>query len=278
MAELVAAHGMPIGDESGRPQQLIVLAMGKQGGGELNVSSDIDLIFVYPEDGDTAAAGRPAPAVEPRILHPPGQAPDRRRCPRSSKTASRSGSTWRCARTATPGPLAASFEHGRGIPDRPGPRMGALRLGQGARRDRRRRTTSPRWTRSCGRSCSGATSTSASIDAIRNMHAQIRAEVNRQERLHPDRSNNVKLGRGGIREIEFLAQVFQLIRGGRDAGPARALHPRHAARAGRARSCWRPTPSSACWRPTPSCATSNTGCNTWTTPRPTPCRRATPTA
>src|SRR5207244_3285692 len=55
------------------------------------------------------------------------------------------------------------------------------------------------------------------IDAIRNMHAQIRAEVNRQERLHPDRSNNVKLGRGGIREIEFLAQVFQLIRGGRDA-------------------------------------------------------------
>ena len=55
-AELVAAHGMPTGEESGRPQHLIVLAMGKQGGGELNVSSDIDLIFVYPEDGDTAAA------------------------------------------------------------------------------------------------------------------------------------------------------------------------------------------------------------------------------
>jgi glutamate-ammonia-ligase adenylyltransferase len=48
------------------------------------------------------------------------------------------------------------------------------------------------------------------------MHAQIRAEVNRQERLHPERSHNVKLGRGGIREIEFLTQVFQLIRGGRD--------------------------------------------------------------
>jgi glutamate-ammonia-ligase adenylyltransferase len=39
-----------------------------------------------------------------------------------------------------------------------------------------------------------------SIDAIRNMHAQIRAEVTRQEARHPDRSNNVKLGRGGIRE------------------------------------------------------------------------------
>ncbi|MGZ3254999.1 MAG: bifunctional [glutamate--ammonia ligase]-adenylyl-L-tyrosine phosphorylase/[glutamate--ammonia-ligase] adenylyltransferase, partial [Burkholderiaceae bacterium] len=56
-----------------------------------------------------------------------------------------------------------------------------------------------------------------SIDAMRGMHAQIRAEVIRQETRHPDRSNNVKLGRGGIREIEFLAQVFQMIRGGRDA-------------------------------------------------------------
>ena len=52
--ELVAAHGMPLGEESGRPQELIVLSMGKGGGGELNVSSDIDLIFVYPEDGETA--------------------------------------------------------------------------------------------------------------------------------------------------------------------------------------------------------------------------------
>ena len=51
--EMTAAHGTPTGRESGLPQELIVLAMGKQGGRELNVSSDIDLIFVYPEDGDT---------------------------------------------------------------------------------------------------------------------------------------------------------------------------------------------------------------------------------
>ena len=57
-----------------------------------------------------------------------------------------------------------------------------------------------------------------SINALRSMHAQIRAEVVRQETRHPDRAMNVKLGRGGIREIEFLAQVFQLIRGGRDPG------------------------------------------------------------
>jgi glutamate-ammonia-ligase adenylyltransferase len=122
------------------------------------------------------------------------------------------------------GPLAASLNMVEELPDRPGPRVGTLRLGQGARRHRRAEDIAAldaivrpfvfRRYLDFG-----------VIDAIRNMHAQIRAEVNRQERLHPDRSNNVKLGRGGIREIEFLAQVFQLIRGGRDAGPARPLDP-----------------------------------------------------
>ena len=42
-----------------------------------------------------------------------------------------------------------------------------------------------------------------SIDAIRNMHAQIRAEVKRQELRHPDRSDNIKLGRGGSAKSNF---------------------------------------------------------------------------
>ena len=50
------------------------------------------------------------------------------------------------------------------------------------------------------------------IDSMRKLHAQIRQEVQRRNRL-----NNIKLGPGGIREIEFTAQVFQLIRGGSDA-------------------------------------------------------------
>lgn len=49
------------------------------------------------------------------------------------------------------------------------------------------------------------------IDSMRKLHTQIRQEVQRRD-LH----NNIKLGQGGIREIEFTAQVFQLIRGGRD--------------------------------------------------------------
>jgi len=50
------------------------------------------------------------------------------------------------------------------------------------------------------------------FESMRKLHAQIRQEVARRDRV-----NNIKLGPGGIREIEFIAQVFQLIRGGRDA-------------------------------------------------------------
>jgi glutamate-ammonia-ligase adenylyltransferase len=48
-------HGTPIG-ANGVPQDLLVVGMGKLGGAELNVSSDIDLIFVYDEDGETDGA------------------------------------------------------------------------------------------------------------------------------------------------------------------------------------------------------------------------------
>src|SRR6202158_515530 len=51
-------HGNPIGAESGAAQKLIVVGMGKLGGGELNASSDIDLVFVYPEAG-TSDGGKP---------------------------------------------------------------------------------------------------------------------------------------------------------------------------------------------------------------------------
>ena len=51
--KLQTQFGKPRGEASAAVQQLLVIAMGKLGGGELNVSSDIDLIFVYPEDGET---------------------------------------------------------------------------------------------------------------------------------------------------------------------------------------------------------------------------------
>jgi len=212
--ELVASHGVPTGEESGRPQQLMVLAMGKQGGGELNVSSDIDLIFVYPEDGETAAGPGQRQLSNHEFFVRLG-----RRLNAALSEVIEDGFTFRVDMALRPngksGPLAASL----GMVEE-------YLIVQGREWERYA------WVKA--RAVTGTPEDIAAldaivrpfvfrryldfgvIDAIRNMHAQIRAEVKRQERLHPERSHNVKLGRGGIREIEFLAQVFQLIRGGRD--------------------------------------------------------------
>ena len=64
----VEKSGEPRGEHSGKPQQLVVLALGKLGGQELNFSSDIDLIFAYPEEGEIP---RPAGAEQPRIFPAP---------------------------------------------------------------------------------------------------------------------------------------------------------------------------------------------------------------
>jgi glutamate-ammonia-ligase adenylyltransferase len=214
MAELTAIHGMPVGDESGRPQQMMVLAMGKHGGFELNVSSDIDLIFVYPEDGDTDAGPGQRSLSNHEFFVRLG-----RKLIAALSEITEDGFTFRVDMALRPngksGPLAASLNM---VED--------YLIVQGREWERYA------WVKA--RAVSGEAQDIAAldaivrpfvfrryldfgvIDAIRTMHAQIRAEVNRQERLHPERSHNVKLGRGGIREIEFLTQVFQLIRGGRD--------------------------------------------------------------
>jgi glutamate-ammonia-ligase adenylyltransferase len=216
-ADMVAAHGVPIGRDSGAAQEMIVLAMGKQGGGELNVSSDIDLIFVYPEDGDTAAV---AGSGQRTLSNHEFFVRLGKKLIAALAEITEDGYTFRVDMALRPnggsGPLAASL----GMVEN-------YLIVQGREWERYA------WVKA--RAVTGRAEDIAAldaivrpfcfrryldfgvIDAIRNMHAQIRAEVNRQERLHPDRSNNVKLGRGGIREIEFLAQVFQLIRGGRDA-------------------------------------------------------------
>ncbi len=214
-AEMRAAHGVPTGAESGIAQELIVLAMGKQGGFELNVSSDIDLIFVYPEDGDTVPT-QPGQRV---LSNHEYFVRLGKKLIAAIAEITEDGFTFRVDMALRPnggsGPLAASL----GMVEQ-------YLIVQGREWERYA------WVKA--RAVTGRAEDIAAldaivrpfcfrryldfgvIDAIRTMHAQIRAEVNRQERLHPERSHNVKLGRGGIREIEFLAQVFQLIRGGRD--------------------------------------------------------------
>ncbi|MDP3671959.1 MAG: bifunctional [glutamate--ammonia ligase]-adenylyl-L-tyrosine phosphorylase/[glutamate--ammonia-ligase] adenylyltransferase [Telluria sp.] len=216
MAEMVAAHGTPFGAESGLAQQMLVLAMGKQGGGELNVSSDIDLIFVYPEDGETVLGE----AGQRQLSNHEFFGRLGKKLIAALSEIIEDGFTFRVDMALRPngasGPLVASLNM-----------VEEYLIVQGREWERYA------WVKA--RAVSGTEADIAAldaivrpfvfrryldfgvIDAIRNMHAQIRAEVKRQEHLHPERSNNVKLGRGGIREIEFLAQVFQLIRGGRDA-------------------------------------------------------------
>jgi glutamate-ammonia-ligase adenylyltransferase len=214
--EMIALHGTPIGDDSGDSQGLIVLGMGKLGGRELNVSSDIDLIFAYAEDGETLTT-----AVGQRQLsnHEFFTRLGKKLIAALSEITA-DGFTFRIDMALRPngasGPLAASF----GM-------IEEYFIVQGREWERYAWVKARALT---GRKPELEALESlirpfvyrryldfGSIDAIRSMHAQIRAEVIRQETKHPERSNNVKLGRGGIREIEFLAQVFQLIRGGRDA-------------------------------------------------------------
>jgi glutamate-ammonia-ligase adenylyltransferase len=215
MEDMVALHGMPIGAASGLPQQMIVLGMGKLGGGELNVSSDVDLIFVYPEDGDTEVT---LPEQRGLSNHEFFTRLGKKLISALSEI-TEDGFTFRVDMALRPngksGPLAASLNM-----------VETYLILQGREWERYA------WTKA--RAITGTPADIAaleaisqpfifrryldygSIDALRSMHGQIRTEVQRQETRHPDRSDNVKLGRGGIREIEFLSQVFQLIRGGRD--------------------------------------------------------------
>lgn len=214
--EMIALHGTPIGEESNSPQSLIVLGMGKLGGGELNVSSDIDLIFTYAEDGETQTA---TPQQRTLSNHEFFVRLGKKLIAALSEITA-DGFTFRVDMALRPngasGPLVASFNM-----------VEEYLMVQGREWERYA------WVKA--RALTGnATDIAAlaaivrpfvyrryldfgTIQAMRGMHAQIRAEVVRQETRHPGRCNNVKLGRGGIREIEFLAQVFQLIRGGRDA-------------------------------------------------------------
>lgn len=214
-AEMCALHGVPIGNDTGEAQELIVLGMGKLGGFELNVSSDIDLIFLYAEDGET----RLDRADQRQLSNHEFFTRMGKKLVAAISEVIEDGYTFRVDMALRPngasGPLAASF--------------GMLEeyfIVQGREWERYA------WIKA--RALTGRPKDIAvldaivhpfvyrryldfgSIDALRNMHAQIRAEVNRQELRHPERAHNVKLGRGGIREIEFLAQLFQLIRGGRD--------------------------------------------------------------
>ncbi len=213
IARLEAEFGRPR-DAAGREQQLVVIGMGTLGGRELNVSSDIDLVFVYPEEGETDGARRVSAA---EFFERAG----RRRIALLAEV-TEDGFAFRVDMRLRPhgesGPLAMgfqAFEH--------------YLLTQGREWERYAWIKARALTGDCGRRHGELTAIVrpfvfrkyldyGTLAAMRSLHAEVRREVARREL-----AGHVKLGPGGIREIEFVAQALQLVRGGRD--PALTVRP-----------------------------------------------------
>ncbi|MCP5158441.1 MAG: bifunctional [glutamate--ammonia ligase]-adenylyl-L-tyrosine phosphorylase/[glutamate--ammonia-ligase] adenylyltransferase [Gammaproteobacteria bacterium] len=198
-------YGVPR-DPEGHPQQLVVLGMGKLGGRELNFSSDIDLILTYPYQGQTDGA---------RVIS--NEEFFRRLGQRLSKALAEitaEGFVFRVDLRLRPfgdsGPLTISFaafedyyqSHGR---DWERYAMIKARVIAGDRAAGKRLLMELRpfvYRRYLDYNA---------FEALRSMKTLIAQEVERKGIQH-----NIKLGPGGIREIEFIGQAFQLIYGGRE--------------------------------------------------------------
>ncbi|WP_295002822.1 bifunctional [glutamate--ammonia ligase]-adenylyl-L-tyrosine phosphorylase/[glutamate--ammonia-ligase] adenylyltransferase [uncultured Dechloromonas sp.] len=215
--QLAETYGEPL-DSQGRPLRLMVIGMGKLGGRELNVSSDVDYIFIYPEEGDTAGAQKRIEnfdffnRVGKKVIQALGDI-------------TADGQVFRVDMRLRPngdsGPLVCSIDA-----------LENYFITQGREWERyawiKARTMNagdnlqPDWVVAMQKIARPFVFRKyldfGAINAMRDLHAQIRREVARK-----DMADHVKLGPGGIREIEFMAQVFQLIRGGRD--PALQVRP-----------------------------------------------------
>ncbi|MFC5920276.1 bifunctional [glutamate--ammonia ligase]-adenylyl-L-tyrosine phosphorylase/[glutamate--ammonia-ligase] adenylyltransferase [Neisseria weixii] len=194
-------YGTPIGRYTGGPQHLSVVAMGKAGGYELNVSSDIDLIFVYPESGST----------------------DGKRDRDNQEFFTRVGKKLIALLNDV---TADGWVFRVDMRLRPDGDSGALVLSETAL-EQYLIQQGREWERYAW--CKGRVVTPYPNDikglirpfvfrkyldynaysAMRSLHRQIRNEVSKK-----GLADNIKLGAGGIREVEFIAQIFQMIRGG----------------------------------------------------------------
>jgi glutamate-ammonia-ligase adenylyltransferase len=199
--------GVPTGRRSGEPQQMVILGMGKLGAVELNLSSDIDLIFAYPEGGETVGVKRSLDNQEFFIRL--GQ-----RVIKALDPMTVDGFVFRVDMRLRPygssGALVLSFnaleqyyqDQGRDweryamIKSRvvAGDQVAGAQLQDMLRPFVYRRYLD-----------------FSAIEALRTMKQLIQQEVRRK-----GMADNIKLGSGGIREVEFIAQAFQLIHGGRD--------------------------------------------------------------
>lgn len=194
-------------DSDGIQQRLVVVGMGKLGACELNFSSDVDLIFAYPEEGETRDGRRSTTNQEFFVRL--GQ-----RLINVLDTNNAYGFVFRVDMRLRPfgtsGALAISFDamedyylvHGREWERYAFIKARVVAGDQGAGAhlmDRLRPFVFRKYV------------DYGAFESLREMKAMISREVKRK-----GMDNNVKLGAGGIREVEFIGQAFQLIRGGRE--------------------------------------------------------------
>ncbi len=240
-AEQDARHGAPR-DAQGRVIDFWIIGMGKLGARELNVSSDIDLIYVYEDDGQTdgpngvsglAAAGPPrggqAPAgVSDGIPSRAGSVSAHEYFTQVAKRlyaligdSTDDGFVFRVDLALRPngnsGPPVVSMgmlEEYFQVQGREWERFAWLKS----------RVVAPAATVASGRALPLRSLVTAFVyrryldygifEGLRQLHRKIREEAQRRAAGRPERANDVKLSRGGIREIEFIVQLLLVVRGG----------------------------------------------------------------
>ena len=210
--------GIPWSNTTQSEMPLMVVGMGKLGGLELNLSSDIDLIFLYEHEGDTVGGPKSLSNHEwftrmgKRLIHLLAEH-------------DANGFVFRVDMRLRPngdsGPLVCSLDM-----------LEEYLLVQGREWERyawiKGRLISPLTESPDYAHCQKELDQLIRpfvyrrhldygvIASIRDLHAQIQREAEKRSSGRQGRSRDIKLGRGGIREIEFLAQMFQLMRGGTD--------------------------------------------------------------
>ena len=199
---LKSMHGSPIGF-NGEEQHLSIVGMGKLGGEELNVSSDIDLIFAYPEEGDTN--GKESISNQSFFIKLG------KKIISSINDITEDGFVFRVDMQLRPfgseGQLACSYQmledyyqkYGREW-ERYAWVKGRVIVGP---HEELHKIIDPFIYRKY--------LDYGALNSMRDLKAQIQNDVNKR-----GIQENIKLGRGGIRKVEFIAQVYQLIRGGQD--------------------------------------------------------------
>lgn len=213
--DLQAIHGKATGLD-GHESELWVVGMGKLGARELNVSSDIDLIFIYSQEGQTSGVDtQKRGAISNQEYF---QKLVRAVCQKLADVTEH-GFVFRIDLALRPhgnsGPAAlslAGLEEYLMVMGREWERFAWLKsrvvastgnlLHAIALRDVVRHFVYRRYL------------DYSVFDALRQLHGQIRDHANRRAAGRPERANDVKLSRGGIRELEFIVQLLQVVRGG----------------------------------------------------------------